>query len=86
MFKKNIKESLVNEYIEKENIADIENVQIANYNCPGQIVISGKKEAVEEAAETEDASEEPAETTEETDVEVDVEVDTDDAEAGDEAA
>lgn len=28
-------------------IADIEEVQIANYNCPGQIVISGKKEAVE---------------------------------------
>lgn len=32
-------------------IADIEGVQIANYNCPGQIVISGKKEAVEEACE-----------------------------------
>lgn len=31
-------------------IADIEGVQIANYNCPGQIVISGKKEAVELAA------------------------------------
>ncbi|MGN0158854.1 MAG: ACP S-malonyltransferase [Brotaphodocola sp.] len=30
-------------------IADIEGVQIANYNCPGQIVISGKKEAVETA-------------------------------------
>lgn len=28
-------------------IAEIEDVQIANYNCPGQIVISGKKEAVE---------------------------------------
>ena len=26
-------------------------VSIANYNCPGQIVISGKKEAVDEAAE-----------------------------------
>lgn len=26
-----------------------ENVQIANYNCPGQIVISGEKKAVEEA-------------------------------------
>ena len=32
-------------------IADIQDVQIANYNCPGQIVISGKKEAVETAAE-----------------------------------
>ncbi len=32
-------------------IADIEGVQIANYNCPGQIVISGKKEAVELAGE-----------------------------------
>ena len=29
----------------------IANVQVANYNCPGQIVISGLKEAVEEAAE-----------------------------------
>ncbi|MDO4296111.1 MAG: ACP S-malonyltransferase [bacterium] len=32
-------------------IAPIEGVQIANYNCPGQIVISGKKEAVELASE-----------------------------------
>lgn len=32
-------------------IADIDGVQIANYNCPGQIVISGKKEAVETASE-----------------------------------
>ena len=32
-------------------IEPIEGVQIANYNCPGQIVISGKKEAVDEAAE-----------------------------------
>ena len=30
-------------------LKDMEEVQIANYNCPGQIVISGKKEAVEEA-------------------------------------
>lgn len=29
----------------------IANVQVANYNCPGQIVISGKKDAVEEASE-----------------------------------
>ena len=29
----------------------IANVQVANYNCPGQIVISGLKEAVKEAAE-----------------------------------
>lgn len=35
----------------EEVIAPIEGVQIANYNCPGQIVISGKKEAVDEAAE-----------------------------------
>lgn len=35
----------------EEVIADIDNVQIANYNCPGQIVISGKKEAVETACE-----------------------------------
>ncbi|WP_432628037.1 ACP S-malonyltransferase [Brotaphodocola sp.] len=35
----------------EEVIADIEGVQIANYNCPGQIVISGKKEAVETACE-----------------------------------
>ena len=29
----------------------IDGVSVANYNCPGQIVISGKKEAVEQAAE-----------------------------------
>lgn len=31
-------------------LASIPQVSIANYNCPGQIVISGKKDAVEEAA------------------------------------
>ena len=35
----------------EEVLSDMEGVQIANYNCPGQIVISGKKEAVEEAGE-----------------------------------
>ena len=29
----------------------IDGVQVANYNCPGQIVISGRKAAVEEACE-----------------------------------
>ncbi|RGZ01157.1 ACP S-malonyltransferase [Clostridium sp. AM58-1XD] len=33
----------------EEVLEGIEGVQIANYNCPGQIVISGLKEAVEEA-------------------------------------
>lgn len=33
----------------EEVLAGMEGVQIANYNCPGQIVISGLKEAVEEA-------------------------------------
>ncbi len=32
-------------------LKDIENVWIANYNCPGQIVISGTVEAVEKAGE-----------------------------------
>lgn len=35
----------------KEVCDGIDGVSVANYNCPGQIVISGKKEAVEEAAE-----------------------------------
>lgn len=35
----------------EEVLKDMENVWIANYNCPGQIVITGKKEAVEEANE-----------------------------------
>lgn len=33
----------------EEVISSMRDVWIANYNCPGQIVISGKKEAVEEA-------------------------------------
>ena len=38
------------EQIEKV-IADFEKVQIANYNCPGQIVISGETENVKKAAD-----------------------------------
>ena len=35
----------------EEVLKEIPDVWIANYNCPGQIVISGKKEAVETACE-----------------------------------
>ncbi|WP_028044063.1 ACP S-malonyltransferase [Candidatus Stoquefichus massiliensis] len=35
----------------QEVIADIDDVTIANYNCPGQIAITGKKEAIEMASE-----------------------------------
>ena len=35
----------------EEVLDTIEDVSIANYNCPGQIVITGKKEAVEAANE-----------------------------------
>lgn len=35
----------------EEVIGPMEDVWIANYNCPGQIVISGRKAAVEEACE-----------------------------------
>lgn len=35
----------------EEAIAPIDGVTIANYNCPGQIVISGEKEAVHRAME-----------------------------------
>ena len=42
------------ELIEK-CLAPIEDVSIANYNCPGQIVITGKKSAVEQPV-SEDAS------------------------------
>lgn len=32
-------------------IKDIDNVTVANYNCPGQIVITGEKNGIEKAAE-----------------------------------
>ena len=35
----------------EEILKDYDDVQIANYNCPGQIVISGETEHVKEAAE-----------------------------------
>lgn len=38
------------EEIEKV-IVSVDGVEIANYNCPGQIVITGKKEGVERASE-----------------------------------
>ena len=34
-----------------EVVDEISDVSVANYNCPGQIVITGKKESVEEAGE-----------------------------------
>lgn len=35
----------------ENTISSVDGVEIANYNCPGQIVITGKKEGVEQAAE-----------------------------------
>ena len=35
----------------EEGIKDLEGVTVANYNCPGQIVITGETKAVEKAAE-----------------------------------
>ena len=34
----------------ERTVHDLEGVFIANYNCPGQIVITGEKEAVEQSA------------------------------------
>ena len=38
------------EKVIEEVLSSMEGVTIANYNCPGQIVITGQQEAVEEAA------------------------------------
>lgn len=35
----------------ESTISSVDGVEIANYNCPGQIVITGKKEGVKRAAE-----------------------------------
>lgn len=40
----------LDEKIIEKVLSGMEDVTIANYNCPGQIVITGKKEAVEAAA------------------------------------
>ena len=34
----------------ERTVHDLQGVFIANYNCPGQIVITGEKEAVEQSA------------------------------------
>lgn len=41
----------LDEKVIEDVLAGIPDVEIANYNCPGQIVITGRKEAVREAAE-----------------------------------
>ena len=41
----------LDEAVIEDVLADIPDVTIANYNCPGQIVITGRKTAVQEAAE-----------------------------------
>lgn len=42
---------MTGETVEKV-LGDMEDVSVANYNCPGQIVITGKKAAVTQAGET----------------------------------